>query len=176
MLTGLAEWTPNAFIRLAKNPHFHSAAEVATDTVEYFPIEQPASELSRYRAGELHITETIPAGRHDWLKENYPRDLRIHPYLGSFWLYINLRHPLLGSSADLRRALALAIDRDILTRVVIAQASNRPSAWYHRVWLAMSRRSCPKQVSARRARANGQAALHGFRCRPGGYSAPAASL
>ena len=122
----LSEWTPNAFIRLERNPHFHSADEVATATVEYFPIEQPASELSRYRAGELHITETIPAGRHDWLQENYPGDLRIHPYLGSFWLYVNLRHPLLGSSADLRRALSLAIDRDILTRVVIG-AGEKPA-------------------------------------------------
>jgi oligopeptide transport system substrate-binding protein len=114
----LTEWTPNAIIRLEKNPHFHSAASVATRTVAYYPIEQPAAELARYRAGELHITETIPAGRHDWLQENYPDELRIFPYLGSFWLNINLRHQELGRSADLRRALALAIDRDILTRVV----------------------------------------------------------
>lgn len=123
----LAEWTPNALIRLEKNPHFHAADEVVATVVEYFPIEQPASELSRYRAGELHITETIPAGRFDWLRENLPNDLRIHPYLGSFWLNVNLRHPELGRSADLRRALALAINREILTRVVIG-AGEQP-AW-----------------------------------------------
>lgn len=122
----LANWTPNAIIRLEKNPLFHAAAGVAVETVEYFPIEQPASELSRYRAGELHITETIPAGRYDWLVENLSKDLRIYPYLGSFWLNVNLRHPVLGASADLRRALALAIDRDIVTRVVIG-AGERPA-------------------------------------------------
>lgn len=122
----LTEWTPNAVIRLEKNAGFHSAGEVAASTVEYFPIEQPASELSRYRAGEIHITETIPAGRYDWLMENYAQDLRIHPYLGSFWLNINLRHTELGRSKDLRRALALAIDRDILTRVVIG-AGEKPA-------------------------------------------------
>ncbi|MDX1554927.1 MAG: peptide ABC transporter substrate-binding protein, partial [Xanthomonadales bacterium] len=115
----LGEWTPNAVIRLEKNPHFHAAAEVAVQVVEYYPIEQPDAELSRYRAGELHITETIPPGRHDWLAANFGDDLRIHPYLGSFWLNINVRHAELGRSAKLRRALALAIDRDILTRVVI---------------------------------------------------------
>lgn len=122
----LAAWTPNALIRLKANPHFHGAESVAVKVVEYFPIEQPASELSRYRAGELHITETIPAGRYDWLVENLPDDLHVHPYLGSFWLNINLRHPALGASADLRRALALAINRDILTRVVIG-AGEKPA-------------------------------------------------
>jgi oligopeptide transport system substrate-binding protein len=115
----LAAWTPKAMIRLEKNPDYHSAASVAVSAVEYYPIEEAATELSRYRAGELHITETIPAGRHDWLRDNLPDDLRIHPYLGSFWLNVNLKQPVLGRSVDLRRALALAINRDILTGVVI---------------------------------------------------------
>ena len=122
----LASWTPNAIIRLRENPHFHAADSVAMPVVEYFPIEDASAELSRYRAGELHITETIPAGRHDWLEENLHNDLRVTPYLGSFWLNINLRHRVLGHSADLRRALALAIDRDILTRVVIG-AGEQPA-------------------------------------------------
>jgi oligopeptide transport system substrate-binding protein len=113
-------------IRLERNPHFHSVSSVAIEVVEYLPIEQPASELSRYRAGELEITETIPAGQYPWLRENLPDDLHIYPYLGSFWLYVNLRHPRLGSSADLRRALALAIDRDILTRIVFG-AGEQPA-------------------------------------------------
>ena len=122
----LSEWTPNAIIRLEKNSEYHSAGSVAASAIEYFPIEQPAAELSRYRAGELHITETIPAGRHDWLKDNFPNDLRIYPYLGSFWLNINLTQPLLARSVDFRRALALAIDRDILTRIVIG-AGEKPA-------------------------------------------------
>jgi oligopeptide transport system substrate-binding protein len=115
----ITEWTPNAVLRLEKNPNFHAADSVATQIIEYYPIEQPASELSRYRAGELHITETIPPGRHEWLQDNLQEDLHVHPYLGSFWLNVNLKHPALGRSADLRRALALAINREILTRVVI---------------------------------------------------------
>lgn len=123
----LAGWTPNALIRLERNEHFHSADTVATPAIEYYPIEEAAAELSRYRAGELDITETIPAGRYGWLRQNLPDDLRVHAYLGSFWLNLNLRHPALGRSAALRRALALAIDREILTRVVIG-AGEKP-AW-----------------------------------------------
>jgi len=115
----IAEWMPRSVIRLKANPHFHSADDVYFKQVDYFPIEEASTELARYRAGELDITETIPAGRFEWLAENLPEDLRISPYLGSFWLGLNLRNPVLGGSAELRRALALAIDRATLVRVVL---------------------------------------------------------
>ena len=115
----LENWVPRASIALRRNPHYHAAAGVALDGVEYFPIEEPATELARYRAGELHITETIPAGRYAWLRENLGAELRVHPYLGSFWLGLNFRHPELGRSRELRQALTLAIDRDILTGKVL---------------------------------------------------------
>ncbi|HET6566265.1 MAG TPA: peptide ABC transporter substrate-binding protein [Xanthomonadales bacterium] len=115
----IAEWLPRSVIRLQANPHFHANAEVHFKELEYFPIEEASTELARYRAGELDITETIPAGRFEWLRENLPNDLRISPYLGSFWLGLNMKDPLVGGSLELRRALALAIDRATLVRVVL---------------------------------------------------------
>ncbi|MEJ8567932.1 peptide ABC transporter substrate-binding protein [Elongatibacter sediminis] len=121
------EWTPRSVIRLVANPQFHAADAVAAGRIEYYPIEEPNTELARYRAGEIDITETIPAGRYQWLVENLAEDLRISPYLGSFWLGLNLRDADLGDSAGLRRALALAVDRQTLVRVVLG-AGERP-AW-----------------------------------------------
>lgn len=121
----LSGWTPRASIRLEKNPGFHSADTVRIDSVEYFPIEEPSAELSRYRAGELDVTETIPAGRFKWLSENLATDLRVHPYLGTFWLGFNFKHPALGNYPDLRQALSLAINREILVRTVLG-AGERP--------------------------------------------------
>lgn len=115
----IVEWTPRASIKLRRNPRFHAAAAVNVETIEYFPIEEAAAELSRYRSGELDITETIPAGRFAWLRENLTDDLRVHPYLGTFWLGFNFHHPALGFSSDLRTALSLAINREILVRTVI---------------------------------------------------------
>jgi oligopeptide transport system substrate-binding protein len=115
----LQEWTPRANIRLARNPQYYGVASIALDGVDYQPVEEPSTELALYRAGELDITETIPAGRFAWLKENLADDLRISPYLGSFWLGFNLNNPDLGKSPELRRALALAIDRDILVTKVL---------------------------------------------------------
>jgi oligopeptide transport system substrate-binding protein len=53
------------------------------------------------------------------LRENLPDELRVHPYLGSFWLGLNLNHAALGGSRELRRALSLAIDREIVVRTVL---------------------------------------------------------
>lgn len=115
----IAAWTPRASIRLERNPEYYAADTVRTEVVEYFPIEEPATELARYRAGELEITESIPAGRYAWLAENLPSDLRIHPYLGTFWLGLNFHHEALGRSGELRQALSLAINREILTEKVL---------------------------------------------------------
>ncbi len=109
---------PHSSITLQADPNYHGASSVRLKELEYLPIEDPGSELSRFRADELDITETIPPGRYDWLRENLPAELRIAPYLGTYWLGVNMRREPLGVSVDLRRALMLAIDRDTLTRIV----------------------------------------------------------
>ena len=111
--------TLHAMIRLKKNPYFHSIDSVALDVVEYLPIEDPTSELSRYRAGELDITETIPAGRYDWLKTYMDDELKVSPYIGSFWLGLNLGREPFVENLKLRQALSLAVDRTIIARLVI---------------------------------------------------------
>jgi len=115
----LESLTMHALIRLKKNPQFHASGDVALDTVDYLPIEDPNAELSRYRAGEIDITETIPAGRHDWLQTYMGDELRVSPYSGSFWLGLNLAREPFANNSKLRRALALAVDRRIIARLVV---------------------------------------------------------
>lgn len=115
----LAGRVPGGHLRLEPNPYHPDRDSLALDAVVWYPIEDPGSELSRFRAGELDITETIPAGRHEWLAEHHADALRVFPYLGSFWLGLNLDRPPLAGNPDLRRALALAIDRGILAERVL---------------------------------------------------------
>lgn len=123
----VAEMVPQSHLRLVPNPHYHSVDQLQLEQVMYYPVEDPGAELARYRAGELDITETIPPGRFEWLQENLAEQLRVSPYLGSFWLGLNLRRVPFEGNAALRRALALAIDRDTLVRVVMG-AGEKP-AW-----------------------------------------------
>jgi oligopeptide transport system substrate-binding protein len=112
----LAEWTPQANLVVARNTHFHAANEVAIETVRFHVTEDAAAELQRFAAGDLHLTEVVPPQPLEALRARFGAQLRISPYLGAFWLGLNLTRPPLHDSAQLRRALALAVDREKLTR------------------------------------------------------------
>ncbi len=112
----LAEWTPQASLTLERNPHFREPAAIAR--VRFQVTEDAASELQRFQAGGLHITETVPPQPLPQLRARFGSQLRISPYLGSMWLGLNLTRPPLRGNLALREALSLAIDRDKLTRYI----------------------------------------------------------
>lgn len=116
----LQSWEPHASIVLARNPNFFDRQQVAIEHVQFLVTEDAANEQKRFLSGDLDITETVPPARLQKLRERFGTQLRIHPYLGSFFLGINLRHAPLGSAPALREALSLSIDRDILTRYITA--------------------------------------------------------
>jgi len=110
----LAARRPGSDIVLERNPSYRAAREVAIDRVRYLPIEDHAAELSRYRAGELDMTYTVPVSRVPWLREHMSEELRLSPYLAVYFYGFNTRRPPLDD-ARVRRALSLAVDRELLT-------------------------------------------------------------
>lgn len=130
----LTGWLPQANLVVERNPHFHDAGSVAIARVRYHVTEDAAAELQRFAAGDLHITEAVPPQPLAALRARFGERLRISPYLGAFWLGINLTRGPLADAACLtprdagghcfsrgqarRLALSLAVDRDILTRHV----------------------------------------------------------
>ena len=112
----LAGWLPQAMITLERNGHYREPAPIPR--VRFHVTEDASSELKRYEAGGLHVTETVPPQPLPQLRARFGGQLRISPYLGSFWLGFNLTKPPFKDDPKLREALSLAIDRDILTRHV----------------------------------------------------------
>lgn len=119
----LAAWTPQANLTVVRNRHFHAAAAVAIARVRFHVTEDAAAELQRFAAGDLDLTEVVPPQPLASLRARFGTQLRISPYIGAFWLGLNLtRAPFEDRHDDrasaLREALALAVDRDLLTRHV----------------------------------------------------------
>ncbi|NGP52092.1 peptide ABC transporter substrate-binding protein [Thioalkalivibrio sp. XN8] len=114
----LVERVPGSHLIAERNPAYRAAAMVALDQVRYLSLSDQASELSRYRAGEIDMTYTVPVARVPWLQENLPGELRISPYLAVYFYGFNTRRPPLDDPR-VRRALSLAIDRDLVAGRVV---------------------------------------------------------
>ncbi len=125
----LEDWVPQSQLTVVKNQNFHAADEVALDKIVFYPTEDLAEELKRYRAGELDITYDVPSDQVTWLEENMADEFHNTPYLGTYYYVINLTKEPLGNEIQIRQALSLAIDREILTEK-ITQAGELPAyAW-----------------------------------------------
>lgn len=123
----LQEWKPNARILVSKNPRYWDAARNRLEQVAFFPIEKTDAEDLAFRAGQLHVTYTLPPSKISGYRQQVPSPLRIDPFLNSTYLNYNVAKPPLNSP-QVRRALALAIDRSgIADRIFLGAARPAPS-------------------------------------------------
>jgi len=111
----LEEWVVQSHIKLVRNEHYRDNANTTIDSVYYYPIENQDAELKRFRADEVDITNEIPYQQLKWIRENLADQLVISPYLGSYYFGFNVMREPFRDNTKLRRALSLAIDRDIIT-------------------------------------------------------------
>ena len=123
----LAEWVPQSHIKLTKNPYYREQDKVSIDTVIYYPTEDKGSELKRFRAKELDITEDVPTDQLKWINENLADAFHNSPYIGTYYIALNMGKAPFKDQLKLRTALNLAIDRKILTEKV-SKAGEIP-AW-----------------------------------------------
>lgn len=109
----LKEFVPNSHIRLDRNKAFHDAAHVQIDTVIYYPSSDLAAAARRFQAGELHMTTDIPADQIKQLREKLGDQVKVAPYLGTYFLIINTAKAPFNDQR-VRRALSLVIDREFI--------------------------------------------------------------
>jgi len=105
----LSSWQPSTAIEFKRNLAYWDRAHVQIPRVIYQFASDETAQYTRYRAGELDITDSVPASAMPTLREEHSTELVIAPYLGTVYYAINLTNRSL--SADVRQALAMAIDR-----------------------------------------------------------------
>lgn len=122
----LHQWVPQSEITLVKNPHYWDAASVRLDRVVFVATEDRGAELRRYRAGELDVAYEAPIDQIDWIARNLKGEWRATPYLGTYYYGFNLQAAPFKDAPKLRKALALAVDRETLT-ARITRAGEKPA-------------------------------------------------
>jgi len=122
----LKDWKLRSRIELVRNENYWDAENVILEQVFYYPFEDQSAASKQFRAGELHWTYGVPNNQFKWLQKHYPDELAISPWSGSFFFGYNLLREPFIENPELRLALALALDRDLLTEKV-TQFGEQPS-------------------------------------------------
>jgi oligopeptide transport system substrate-binding protein len=115
----LKEWVQGSYVLLARNHYYWNDAATHLGAVKYLIIPDENAELTRYRGGELEITNVVPRGQFDWIREHLAAELHVSPQLNTYYYGFNLRRAPFGNSPGLRRALSEVIDREKLAALVL---------------------------------------------------------
>lgn len=110
----LEQWRPNQVLTVRANPQYWDAANVRLSEIHFHPFENAQTEERAFRAGQLHVTQTVPPERIPAYRRDNPEILRSDPYYGTYFYRFNVTRPPLDQ-AEVRRALSLAIDRRGIT-------------------------------------------------------------
>jgi oligopeptide transport system substrate-binding protein len=114
----MTENVPQSHVTLVKNPNYWNAANVKLDKVVYLVTEDDQTELKRYLAGEIDVTNEIPSDQVGKLKGELGDEVRLAPFVETLYISFNLTKPPFDN-IKLRQALGLAIDRDVLHNKIL---------------------------------------------------------
>ncbi|MDH3746912.1 MAG: peptide ABC transporter substrate-binding protein [Gammaproteobacteria bacterium] len=125
----LESWEPGSLLRLTRNEFYWDNANTAIDRVYHHVLTEEMSELNRYRAGELHVTSSVPPENFKQISEQYGDELRVAPYLGVYYYGFNLTRPPFKDDVDLRSALSMAINREVLIEKFTGRGEAPAYSW-----------------------------------------------
>ncbi|WP_106744971.1 peptide ABC transporter substrate-binding protein [Yoonia maritima] len=117
----LTEHVPQEKLVRERNPMYWDNENTIIEKVTSLVINDEDTALTRYLAGELDRTD-IPAGQFPALQAEYPEDVMSVPNACSYYYTINLTDTTNPALLDVnvREALSLAVDRDIIVHNVLA--------------------------------------------------------
>lgn len=122
----LKEHVVNGYILASKNPLYYQESMVHIQNVKYFPFVDTNASISNYKTGAIDTTwQNVPIDQYQSLKKQYPEELHTFPWERIEFLNLNMTLPKYANNLKLRQALAMAIDRQSITDVILG-AGQKP--------------------------------------------------
>ncbi|WP_312948935.1 ABC transporter substrate-binding protein [Superficieibacter sp.] len=122
----LSEWVVNERIVALRNPRYWDDKNTVINKVTYLPLSAETADVNRYRAGEIDITYTVPVNQFSQLKKTLGDQVNVSPQLATYYYQFNTtKAPF--NDPRVRRALNMALDKDIIAEKVMAQGQR--AAW-----------------------------------------------
>lgn len=108
------EWSPYDKIIVVKNQHYWDAANVRLDQINFYPVEDQATVMNLYKAGEIDATYNRSVPR-SWLAMMEKKLDHQDEFEASVEYYIiNTTKPPMND-VRVRKAFALALDKLLMT-------------------------------------------------------------
>ncbi|MDP6436235.1 MAG: peptide ABC transporter substrate-binding protein [Gammaproteobacteria bacterium] len=125
----LKDWVVQSHIELVRNEKFRDNDSTTIDTVFYHALENSDAVFKRYRADEIDLTQGVPSKQLEWIRTNMADEYRQSTYLGSYYYGLNVTREPFKGQPGLRRALSMAIDREIITEKLSGAGEQPAYGW-----------------------------------------------
>jgi oligopeptide transport system substrate-binding protein len=130
----LSNWQIGTKIDLSQNMAYWDHANVRIHRVQYQIAPDQNAQFAAYRSGQLDMTDGVPATAIAALRENHSKELVMGPLLATVYYELNLSANPFSGNPKLRKALAMAINRQQLvdalgTSQLPAYALVPPGTW-----------------------------------------------
>ncbi|MDN4626983.1 ABC transporter substrate-binding protein [Erwinia sp. PsM31] len=117
----LSDWVINEKIVMKRNPHYWNNAQTTIETATFLPITSEATDVNRYRSGEIDMTNSVlPPELFPMLKKTLGTQVRVSPLLCTFYYELNNKRPPFNDPR-VRTAVKLTLDRDIIANKIMGQ-------------------------------------------------------
>lgn len=114
----LSEWIVNEKIVGVRNPHYWDDKNTVINKITHLPLSDYKADFNRYLTGEIDISNGGPSEFLPLIKEKYSDQLHVRPIIGVYYYLFNTQKPPFND-VRVRQALALAVDRNIITDKVL---------------------------------------------------------
>ncbi len=121
----LAEWRFTHSITVDRNPHYWDAKTVKLNAIQFLPIQNGGTEDRAFNDGQIHATGTVPLDKVPLYRETRPAEYHEDPLLSVYFYRCNVTQAPFNNKL-VRKALALAIDRESLIKNVL-RAGQKPA-------------------------------------------------
>lgn len=124
----ITEWIPGSYVKAVKSDTYYGAADLNIDTIMFWNTEDLTAALNRYRAGELDILTDFPSDQYQLLKDQYPGQAHVAPFLGVYYYVMNQSKPPLDD-VNIRKALSISVMRDVIGPDVLGTGELPAYGW-----------------------------------------------
>ena len=118
----ITEWTPSERIVLSKNPNYVGGwdnSKIVSDSITLLLLEDSSAAYAAYNSGEAVLIKDVPTDEIPSLtKAEDGGDFYVDTILGTYYISMNLQRDAF-QDAKVRKALALAIDRDYVANTIM---------------------------------------------------------